>query len=88
MIFKIQKSETDEPQSQFFQLNQQLFTLLYLHSCNHTQQTPYKILLIVFYLVNFILDNSIVPCGFDYVLRDKLLLLTQYTCHKKNHQAF
>jgi len=40
MLFKIQKSENDEPQSQFFQLNQinfyfVLFTLLQIH----TQQT-------------------------------------------------
>jgi len=65
MLFKIQKSKKDEPQSQFSQLNQQLFTLLYLHSCNHTQQTSNKLLLIVFYLVNLILENSIIPCGFD-----------------------
>jgi len=65
MLLKIQKSENDESQSQFSQLNQQLFTLLYLYSCNHTQQTSYKTLFIVFYLVNLILDNSIVPCGFD-----------------------
>ena len=51
----------DETQSQFSQLNQQLFTLLYLYSCNHTQQTSYKILFIVFYLVNIILD--IYPYG-------------------------
>ena len=28
MLFKIQKSKKDEPQSQFSQLNQQVFTLL------------------------------------------------------------
>ena len=31
MLFKIQKCKKDEPQFQFSQLNQQLFTLLYLH---------------------------------------------------------
>ena len=30
MLFKIKNSKNDEPQSQFFQLNQQLFTLLSL----------------------------------------------------------
>jgi len=30
ILFKIQKSKKDEPQSQFAQLNQQLFTLLSL----------------------------------------------------------
>jgi len=37
MLFKIQESEKDESQSQFFQLNQQLFTLLYLHSYIHNK---------------------------------------------------
>ena len=65
MLFKIQNSVKDEPQSQFSQLNQRLFTLLYLHFCNHTQQTSYKLLLSVFYLVNLILDNSTISSGFD-----------------------
>jgi len=59
MFFKIQKSEKDELQSQFSQLNQQVFTLLYLHSCRLIHN---KLLLIIFYLVNIILENSIVPC--------------------------
>jgi len=65
MLFKIQKNEKDEPQYQIFQLNQQLFTFLYLYSCNHSQQTSHKRLVIVFYLMNVILDSSIVPCGFS-----------------------
>jgi len=61
MLLKIQKSEKTELKSQFSQLNQQLFNLLYLHFCNLIDN---KLLLIVFYLVNLILD-SFVSCGFD-----------------------
>jgi len=65
MLFKIQKIKKNEPQSQFSKSKQQLFLLLYLHSCNHTPQTSYQLLFIVFYLVNLILDNSTIPCGFN-----------------------
>jgi len=66
MLFKIQKSEEYELQSQFSQLNQtNLYFALFTFLQSHTQQTSNKLLLIVFYLVNIILENSIVPYGFD-----------------------
>jgi len=66
MLLKIQKSEKDEPQSQFSQLNQTtLYFVLFTFLQSHTQQTSNKLLLLVFYLVKLILKNSIVPCGFD-----------------------
>ena len=66
MLVKIQKSENDEPQSQFSQLNQTTFYFaLFTFLQSHTQQTSNKLLLIIFYLVNLILKNSIVPCGLD-----------------------
>jgi len=66
MLFKIQKSEKDEPQSQFFQLNQTtIYFSLFTFLQSYTQQTSKKLLLIVFYLENIILENSNVPYGFD-----------------------
>ena len=43
------------------------FSLLYLHSCNFIVHDKLynKLLYIVFYLVNIILENSIVPYEFD-----------------------
>ena len=89
MFFKIQKSEKDQPKSPFFQFNQTtlyfaLFTLLQ----SHTQQTPNKPLLIVFYLVNLILENSIVSCRFD--IRSYGQIITSNTVHLSynSHQDF
>jgi len=61
MLFKIKKSENDEPQLNQTTLYFTLFTFLQ----SHTQQTSNKLLLIVFYLLNIILKNSIVPYGFN-----------------------
>jgi len=66
MFFKIQKSEKDEPQSQFFQFNQPtlyfaLFTILGISHTTNIHQT----LIIVFYLVNILLENSTILRGFD-----------------------
>jgi len=56
MIFKIQKNENDELQSQFSQFNQPtpyfgLFTILAISHTTNIQQT----LIIVLYLVNILL---------------------------------
>ena len=64
MLFKIQNSKKDEPQSQFSQLKQQTLNLPSLQFLQ-SQQTPNKLYYFVFYLGNLILDNSTVPCGFD-----------------------
>jgi len=57
------------------------FTLLYLISCKFTIQTTFsnEILHIVLYLVNFILENSIVPCRFD--IRIEGQFITSDTVH-------
>ena len=66
ILFKIQKSEKDEPQSQFSQFNQPtiyfvIFTILAISHTTNIKQT----LIIVFYLVNILLVNSIVLCVFN-----------------------
>jgi len=66
MLFKIEKSERDETQFQFSQFNQPtlyfaLFTIFAISQTTNIQQT----LIIVFYLVNILLENSTVLCGFD-----------------------
>jgi len=62
MLFKIQKSEKDGPQSQFCQLNQ---TTLYFTLFTFLQIHTQEIFTYCFYLVNIILENSIVPSEFD-----------------------
>jgi len=42
MFFKIQKSKNDEPQSQFYQLNKKLFTLLLFNF--HANYCQYQII--------------------------------------------
>jgi len=66
MLFKILRSEKDKPQSQFSQLNQiTIYFALFTFLQSHTQQISNQLLLIVFYLVNIILENSIVSYEFD-----------------------
>jgi len=81
MFFKIQKSEKDEPQSQLNQIT--IYFALFTFLQSHTQQSSNKLYYVVFYLVNIILENSIVHAGSISLLRTNLSLLTLYTCRKK-----
>ena len=71
------------PNPNFPKLNQQTFWLfffiIFAIIITNSQQTLFTFL---FYLVNLILNNSNVPCGLISILREKLLFLTLYTCHK------
>ena len=57
------------------------FAIFNFLQISHTNNIFNKLLHIVLYLVNIILENLIVPCGFE-VLRKNLLLLTRCTYRK------
>jgi len=89
MLFeKIQTSKKDEPQSQFSHLTHTNLLLYFIYFLANSQynQLSNKILHIVLYLVNIILEIlELFLMGLISVLRENLLLLT-YTFRKHNHQ--